>query len=165
MKLAVIAVGHRMPAWINAGFDEYAKRMPREMPLSITELRPEIRSANAGAAAIAKLVDAEARRIIEALPKGALKVVLDETGQQVTTRKLAERMTQWRERGGSVAFVIGGADGTSAGLKKSADWLWSLSPLTLPHGLVRVVLAEQLYRAASILGNHPYHRSGLRIED
>ena len=158
MKLRVIAVGHRMPAWISAGFDEYARRMPREMPLTLTELKPETRAANAGEAAIQRIVETEAKRITEALPKNAMSVVLDETGKPVTTRALAERMAQWRESGKDIAFVIGGADGTSNTLKKSAAWLWSLSPLTLPHGLVRVVLAEQLYRAASILGNHPYHR-------
>ena len=158
MKLQVIAVGHRMPAWISAGFDDYARRMPREMPLTLTELKPETRATNAGVTAIQKIVETEARRITEALPKNAFTVVLDETGKQVTTCALAAHMTQWRESGKDIAFVIGGADGTPGTLKKSAGWLWSLSQLTLPHGLARVLLAEQLYRAASILGNHPYHR-------
>ena len=91
-------------------------------------------------------------------------MVLDETGKLVTTQGLSQRLTKWREGGYDVALVIGSADGTSAALKKNAQWLWSLSPLTLPHGLARVVLAEQLYRAWSLLGNHPYHRAGLRIE-
>lgn len=158
MKLRVIAVGHKMPAWISAGFDDYARRMPREMSLMLTELKPEIRSPNSGEAAMARLVDIEARRIAEAVPKGALTVVLDERGRMVTTRALSTCMAQWRAGGSDVALVIGGADGTSDALKKRADWLWSLSPLTLPHGLARVILAEQLYRAASILNNHPYHR-------
>lgn len=147
-----------MPAWIATGFNEYAKRMPRDMALTLTELKPEPRPANAGAAAIEKSVGAEAKRIALATPRGALSVVMDETGNLITTRELARKLTQWREAGRDVAFVIGGADGTSAAAKKSAEWLWSLSPLTLPHGLARVVLAEQLYRAVSILGNHPYHR-------
>jgi 23S rRNA (pseudouridine1915-N3)-methyltransferase len=92
------------------------------------------------------------------MPKAALRVVLDESGKTLTTRQLAQRLTQWRDGGRDVAFVIGGADGTAHGLRSDADWLWSLSPLTLPHGLVRVVLAEQLYRASSILNHHPYHR-------
>ena len=88
-----------------------------------------------------------------------MKSTRPETGSGVSTRQLAQRLEQWRARGGDVALVIGGADGTARSLKTRADWLWSLSPLTLPHGLVRVVLAEQLYRAAAILNNHPYHRA------
>ena len=165
MKLCVIAVGHRMPEWVSAGFNDYAKRMPREMVLTLTELKPEPRPSNAGDAAIARMVEAEAKRIRDATPKGAITVVLDETGKLVTTQGLSQRLTKWREGGHDVALVIGSADGTSAALKKNAQWLWSLSPLTLPHGLARVVLAEQLYRAWSLLGNHPYHRAGLRTED
>ncbi len=147
-----------MPAWIASGFDEYARRMPREMPLALIELKPEPRHDNPGSNAAARTLENEARRVEAALPKGAQRVVLDETGKSVTTCQLAQRMARWREGGQDIAFIIGGADGTAARLKSGADWLWSLSPLTLPHGLVRVVLAEQLYRAASILGNHPYHR-------
>lgn len=147
-----------MPDWINAGFEEYARRMPRAMPLSLIELKPETRGDKDGAGGIARVLEQETLRIEAALPKAGYTVVLDETGKSVTTRQLADRITRWREDGRDVAFVIGGADGTSARLKKGADWLWSLSPLTLPHGLVRVVLAEQLYRAVSIIGNHPYHR-------
>lgn len=147
-----------MPEWINAGFDDYARRMPREMPLALTELKPEPRSDKPSAGDIARILEQEAQRIEAALPKAGLTVVLDETGKTVTTRQLANKITRWREDGRDVTFVIGGADGSAARLKNSADWLWSLSPLTLPHGLVRVVLAEQLYRAMSILGNHPYHR-------
>lgn len=154
----MLAVGHRMPAWIASGFDEYARRLPREMPLALIELKPEPRHDTPGGSATLRVLEKEAQRIEAALPKGAITVVLDEAGKAVSTRQLAQRMTQWRERGRDVAFVIGGADGTAARLKTGADWLWSLSPLTLPHGLVRIVLAEQLYRAASILDNHPYHR-------
>lgn len=148
-----------MPAWIQAGFEEYARRMPREMPLQLIELKPEARHDEPGTAAAQRLLEKEAQRIEAALPKDALAVVLDETGKSVTTQQLARRMGEWRANGRDVAFVIGGADGTAARLKTAAGWLWSLSPLTLPHGLVRVVLAEQLYRALSILSNHPYHRA------
>lgn len=148
-----------MPDWINAGFDDYARRMPREMPLALTELKPEARGDKPSAGDIARVLEQEAQRIEAALPKGGRTMVLDETGKMVTTRQLADNMTRWRDDGRDITFVIGGADGTAARLKQRADWLWSLSPLTLPHGLVRVVLAEQLYRAASILGNHPYHRA------
>lgn len=162
MKLSVVAVGHRMPGWIDSGFNEYAKRMPREMPLSLIELKPEPRHDEPSAATVAQIVEKEAQRIEAALHKSAkdtIKVVLDETGKTVTTVQLSQRITGWRDGGRDVAFVIGGADGTAPRLKSGADWLWSLSPLTLPHGLVRVILAEQLYRAVSILNNHPYHRA------
>jgi len=148
-----------MPAWINAGFDEYARRMPREMPLVLTELKPEARRGNPSTADIARILEHEAQRIEAAFPQTGVTVVLDETGKAVTTRQLADRLVRWRGDGHDVSFVIGGADGTAARLKKAAGWLWSLSPLTLPHGLVRVLLAEQLYRAASIIANHPYHRA------
>ena len=147
-----------MPEWITAGFNEYAKRMPREMPLKLIELKPEARRDTPGTGAAVRVLEKEAQRIETAMPKDAVMVVLDESGKSVTTKQLAQRLIQWREGGRDVAFVIGGADGTAAHLKSSAHWLWSLSPLTLPHGLVRVILAEQLYRAVSILNNHPYHR-------
>lgn len=147
-----------MPAWITSGFNEYAKRMPREMPLVLLELKPEPRNDAPGSGAAQRVLEKEATRIEAALPKAAITVVLDESGKAVSTRQLAQRLAQWREAGRDVAFVIGGADGTAARLKAGAGWLWSLSPLTLPHGLARVVLAEQLYRAVTILNHHPYHR-------
>jgi 23S rRNA (pseudouridine1915-N3)-methyltransferase len=159
VKLHVIALGHRMPQWVTAGFDDYARRMPREMALMLTELKPEVHKAAPGSQGALRVMEKESQRIAAALPKDAFFVVLDETGKMVTTDALAQRLTQWRERGGDVAFAIGGADGTAPQLRARADWVWSLSPLTLPHGLVRVLLAEQLYRAASILANHPYHRA------
>lgn len=161
MKLSVIAVGHRLPQWLDSGFQQYAKRMPREMPLTLIELKPEARLDEPGTAAAARVLEREAQRIEAALQKvgkGAVSVVLDESGKTVATQQLAQRLRRWRDDGRDVSFVIGGADGTAARLKSGADWLWSLSPLTLPHGLVRVILAEQLYRAVSILNNHPYHR-------
>lgn len=155
MKLRVLAIGNRMPAWVSAGFEDYAKRMPREMPLLLQELKPAPRS---GSADVARWMQTEAEHIRAALPRGALSVALDEHGRSFPSRKLADHLGNWRNEGRDVAFVIGGADGLDAGIKSGADLLWSLSPLTLPHGLVRVLLAEQLYRAASILANHPYHR-------
>lgn len=156
MKLSVLAVGHRMPDWVTAGFTEYAKRMPREMPLQLKELKPAQRSSASGD--VTRWLQAEAERINGAVPAGALRVALDEKGNGFATRKLAEYMERWRGGGRDVAFIIGGADGLAPDLKAGADLLWSLSPLTLPHGLVRVILAEQLYRAATLLGGHPYHR-------
>lgn len=156
MKLAILAVGHRMPAWVNDAFGEYAKRMPREMPLQLKELKPAQRSSAAGD--IARWLQAEAERITAALPQDALRVVLDERGRSFPTRTLVDHLERWRSDGRDVAFIIGGADGLDDTVKSRADLLWSLSPLTLPHGLVRVVLAEQLYRASSLLSGHPYHR-------
>ena len=157
MKLLVVAVGHRMPAWVDAGFEDYARRMPRETPLRLVEVKAEPRAADE-AGNVERLTEAEARRIAAALPRGALRVVLDERGRTYTTRELAARLESWQMEGRDVAFIIGGADGLSAATKRDADVMWSLTPLTLPHGLVRVVLAEQLYRAHTILKNHPYHR-------
>ncbi len=155
MKLSVLAVGHRMPAWVTAGFEEYARRMPREMPLQLKELKPAQRSA---AGDTVRWQQTEAERINAAAPAGMLRVALDEHGRSFPTRVLAEHLERWRGGGRDVAFIIGGADGLAPELKTGAGLLWSLSPLTLPHGLVRVVLAEQLYRAASLLAGHPYHR-------
>lgn len=147
-----------MPAWINAGFEEFARRMPREMRLALIEIKPESRGGHAGAATVQRMLQAEQKRIDAALPADCCRVVLDEHGKSFPTRQLSDRVARWRETGCDVAFIIGGADGTAAALKEQADLLWSLSPLTLPHGLVRIVLAEQLYRAVSILSGHPYHR-------
>jgi 23S rRNA (pseudouridine1915-N3)-methyltransferase len=156
VKLAILAVGHRMPAWVDAAFGEYAKRMPREMPLQLKELKPAQRSSATGDTA--RWMQAEAERIEAAVPQGALRVVLDEHGRSFPTRGLADHLRRWRNDGRDIVFIIGGADGLADTVKAQADLLWSLSPLTLPHGLVRVVLAEQLYRAASLLAGHPYHR-------
>jgi 23S rRNA (pseudouridine1915-N3)-methyltransferase len=153
MKFVVVAVGHRMPAWVNAGFAEYAGRMPREARIELVAVKPVARGAP-----LQQVLAAEGKRMLAALPAGCIRVVLEERGALLRTADLARRIAQWRQAGRDVAFIVGGADGLAESVTKSADWLWSLSPLTLPHGLARVVLAEQLYRAASILHNHPYHR-------
>ena len=155
MKLVVAAVGHRMPEWVDAGFGEYARRMPRDARLELVAIKPEGRGAGR---ATERLLDAEGKRLLASLPRGCVKVVLDERGTLLTTVLLARRIERWRANGGDVAFLVGGADGLAEDLKRGADFSWSLTPLTLPHGLARVVLAEQLYRAVSILHNHPYHR-------
>lgn len=154
MKLWVCAVGTRMPAWVEAGFDDYARRMPREMPLSLTEIRSEPR----GGKPVDALLAAEESRIRAALPQRARIVVLDEHGMEVTTHELAAKLERWRTEGDDVAFMIGGPDGLAPGLKRDADESLRLSSLTLPHALARVVLAEALYRAWSLARNHPYHR-------
>lgn len=145
-----------MPHWVGAGFEEYARRMPHEARITLVEVKPQRRGAGAGG--IPQALEMERRRIAAALPKGCYKVVLDERGEELTTRELSGRMAAWRQSGRDVGFIIGGADGTAAALRSEADLLWSLSALTLPHQLVRILLAEQLYRAASLLGGHPYHR-------
>ena len=156
MQLLIVAVGHKMPAWIEAGYGEYAKRMPPDCRLQLKELKPVDRSGSRTAETVMAL---ERSRIEEALPKNARLVVLDERGKDLTTMQLSQHLSQWRQDGGDVAFVIGGADGLDAELKKKADLSIRLSSLTLPHGMVRVLLAEQLYRAWSITQNHPYHRA------
>jgi len=155
MKLVIASVGNRMPEWITAGFGEYAKRMPREAQISLLEIKPEPRSTGKTAG---QMMEAEARRIFAVLPQDCLRIALDERGAQQTTRQLAAQMTDWMRQGRDVAFIIGGADGLHESVKQAAHQLWALSGLTLPHALVRVLLAEQLYRAYSLTQNHPYHR-------
>ncbi|MDA0570683.1 23S rRNA (pseudouridine(1915)-N(3))-methyltransferase RlmH [Burkholderia gladioli] len=156
MKLHIVAVGHKMPGWVADGFDEYAKRMPPELRIELRELKPELRSGGRGAESV---MAAERVRIEAALPKGARLVALDERGRDWTSMQLAQALPGWQQDGRDVAFVIGGADGLDPQLKARADLLLRISSLTLPHGMVRVLLAEQLYRAWSITQNHPYHRA------
>lgn len=154
MQLTIISVGHKMPNWVNDACVEYIKRMPRELKTRIVDIKPDKRSAGKGSEVVQA---AEAKRILEAAGQDYL-VVLDERGQSVTTKKLATKLAQWQDMGRNVSLVIGGADGLHESLKQQANWLWSLSPLTLPHGMVRVLLSEQLYRAYTVNQNHPYHR-------
>ncbi len=156
MKLWVLAVGHKMPHWIQLGFAEYAKRMPPELALELREIKPEPRSSKHNTAS---LLNAEKQRIEAALPKNARLVVLDEHGQDWTTQQLAQALPSWREDGRDIAFVIGGADGLDRTLQQQAEVLLRVSSFTLPHAMVRVLLAEQLYRAWSITQQHPYHRA------
>lgn len=155
MQLIIAAVGHKMPAWIETGFGEYAKRMPPECRIHLKEIKPVDRagSKNAETAMLQ-----ERSRIEAALPKGARIVALDERGKDLSSVQLAQQLTQWQQDGRDVAFIIGGADGLDPEFKSRADALIRISSLTLPHGMVRVLLAEQLYRAWSITQNHPYHR-------
>jgi 23S rRNA (pseudouridine1915-N3)-methyltransferase len=155
MRLLVVAVGARMPGWIDQAFDEYAKRMPRGMKTELVPIRPESRSSGKSAE---QLMAAEATRIERALPRGALRVALDERGRELTTAGLARWLEARRQESRDCAFMIGGADGLAPELKRGAGLVLRLSAMTLPHGLARVLLAEQLYRAAAILENHPYHR-------
>lgn len=155
VKLLIVAVGHRMPGWIENGFDEYAKRMPPELRLDLREVKPEPRGAGRSAE---QAMAIEAKRIEAAVPKQARLVALDERGADWTSAQLAAALPAWQREGRDIAFIIGGADGLEATLKSRADTLLRLSSLTLPHGLARVLLAEQLYRAWTITQQHPYHR-------
>jgi 23S rRNA (pseudouridine1915-N3)-methyltransferase len=154
MRLRIVALGQRMPAWVTDAVADYAKRLPRETPFELVELKPVARDRGR---TVAQMLADEARAIANACT-GATVVALDERGTAWTTRELADRLARWREDGRDVAFVIGSADGLDASVKASASAVVALSAMTLPHGLVRVVLAEQLYRAASLLAGHPYHR-------
>lgn len=155
MQLIIAAVGHRMPAWIESGFAEYAKRMPPECRLHLKEIKPvERNGSNTAESAMAQ----ERSRIEAALPKGARVVALDERGRDLTSVQLSRELTVWQQDGRDVVLVIGGADGLDPKFKAQATLLLRISSLTLPHGIVRVLLAEQLYRAWSITQNHPYHR-------
>ena len=155
MRLIVAAVGQKPPAWADAAYDEFARRFPPEMRLELKAVKAEPRTAGKSAA---HLMQAEARRLDAALPPGVRRVVLDEHGDRWTTRALAARLEAWRGDGRDVAFLVGGPDGLDPALKASADETARLSDLTLPHALVRVLLAEALYRAWSLSTGHPYHR-------
>jgi len=152
MKLRTVALGQRMPAWVDAAWAEYARRMPREYALELVALKPASRDWP-----VARILADEMARI-EAACAGFALVALDERGSAWTTRALADRLTAWRADGTQVAFVIGSADGLDPALRKKASARVQLSALTLPHALVRVLLVEQLYRAASLVAGHPYHR-------
>ena len=154
MKLRLVAVGQRQPAWADAAYEEFAKRFPPEMRLELKACKAEPRS---GRSAL-QLMAAEAQRIEALLPRGVRRVVLDEHGDRLSTRQLAERLEVWLSDGRDVALIVGGPDGLAATLKASADETLRLSDLTLPHAFVRVLLAEALYRAWSLTVNHPYHR-------
>ncbi len=155
MRIAVIAVGSRMPGWVNEGFQEYAKRMPSEAVVELIEIKPEKRSkgepADTALAAEAKRIDAQLRKFRPAL-------VLDERGELWDTKRIASFLQDVMANGINPAFVIGSADGLDGSFIHAAEFRIALSKMTLPHGLVRVILAEQLYRAVSILQHHPYHR-------
>ena len=143
-----------MPVWVQTGFEEYTKRMPPEARIELLELKPEDRVGKSSDIVLKH----EAVRIETAIPRQSKRLVLDERGQSLTTRDLAQMLTGWMREGINPCFIIGSADGLAASIKQSATKQFSLSGSTLPHGLVRVLLAEQLYRAWSLTQNHPYHR-------
>lgn len=154
MKLRIVALGQRLPAWVGAGCDDYLRRLPREFSLELIELKPEPRGRGASRA---QILTKEALRIGSAT-RGWMVIALDERGESWTTSQFAARLRTWGNSGRPIAFVIGSADGLAEAIQRDADVIMSLSALTLPHGLARVVLVEQIYRAISLLQGHPYHR-------
>jgi 23S rRNA (pseudouridine1915-N3)-methyltransferase len=156
MKARLIAVGERAPPWVAEGFAEYQKRLSHWLPLELTEVAPGLRGKGRDAA---RATADEGARVLAALPKQAHVVALDGRGKPYSSEQLAQRLGHWRQQGQDLAFLVGGPEGHAPDVLAAAGETWSLGPLTLPHMLVRLLLAEQLYRAASLLANHPYHRA------
>ena len=155
MRIHLIAIGLRRAGWQRDGYLQYARRMPPELALELHEIAPSKRT---GRMPAERGRDDEARRLLAAVPGGARVVALDEHGAAWTTRELADRIERWMQDGRALALLVGGADGLAPACIDAAEHRWSLSSLTLPHGLARIVVAEQLYRASTILRRHPYHR-------
>jgi 23S rRNA (pseudouridine1915-N3)-methyltransferase len=154
MRLTILAVGDKMPAWAESATSEYLKRMPREARVDLVTVKPERRAGQSSDS----LKQAEAARLLDKVPSQVRLVALDEHGRQVTTRELADLLARWMAAGQDVCLVIGGADGLAPEILQRSDTQLALSRLTLPHALARVLLAEQLYRAVSLINHHPYHR-------
>jgi 23S rRNA (pseudouridine1915-N3)-methyltransferase len=155
VRVTILSIGHKMPAWIQEGYNEYVRRMPPEVRVEMVEIKPEDRGAGRD---VGRAKSLECERLLAAVPDGATLLALDERGKAVSTQGLSTMLSDWMREGSHPAFAIGGADGLSEEVKRRASSLVSLSALTLPHALVRVLLAEQLYRAWTILARHPYHR-------
>lgn len=156
MKARLVAVGEGAPEWVSSGFAEYRKRLSYWLPLDLVEIAPGLRGKGRDAQ---RAMHEEGTRVLAALPKNALVITLDGGGKPHRSEQLAQRLEFWRAQGCDLAFLIGGPEGHAPAVLAAAQESWSLGPLTLPHMLVRLVVAEQLYRAASMLANHPYHRA------
>lgn len=152
MRISLIAIGRSMPDWIEQGWSEYARRLPPQIDLELVEVAPP--AGRRGASSSLH----EGRSLLQRLPKDATTVALDGEGETWSTRALAGRLEQWMMQGRPVALLVGGADGHSDEVRSRSSALWSLGRLTFPHMLVRVIVAEQLYRAWTLLSGHPYHR-------
>jgi 23S rRNA (pseudouridine1915-N3)-methyltransferase len=155
MKARLIAVGERAPDWVAAGYADYAKRLSRWLPLELTEIAPGVRGKHRDTA---RATHDEGQRVLASLPRRTHVVLLDDGGRMHSSTQLAQRLEHWRGQGSDLAFLIGGPEGHAEEVTATAHESWSLGPLTLPHMMVRLLVAEQLYRAASILAGHPYHR-------
>ena len=156
MKAKLIAVGERAPRWVADGFGEYQKRLSHWLPLELVEIEPGLRGKGRDPV---RAASDEGGRALASVPKSGRVVMLDGGGRTWSSEQLAERLEHWRGQGQDLAFMIGGPEGHADAVRERADEAWSLGPLTLPHMLVRLVVAEQLYRAAALLANHPYHRA------
>ncbi|MCB5227171.1 23S rRNA (pseudouridine(1915)-N(3))-methyltransferase RlmH [Alishewanella sp. 16-MA] len=155
MKLILIAVGTKMPSWVQSGFEEYARRFPRDMPFELIEISAGKRGKNAD---IKRILELEGEKMLAAVPKGSRIVTLEVTGANWSSPQLSGKLQEWQHDGRDVCFLIGGPEGLSPACIDASEAKWSLSALTMPHPMVRVVMAEALYRAWSISTNHPYHR-------
>ncbi len=155
MRLTLYAVGNKMPAWISQGFNEYSRRFPRDLSFNLVEISPGKRSKNAD---INRILAKEGELMLAAIPKGNRIVTLEVEGKAWTTPQLAQQLERWQLDGRDVALLVGGPEGLAPACIQASEQKWSLSPLTLPHPLVRILIAESLYRAWSINNNHPYHR-------
>jgi 23S rRNA (pseudouridine1915-N3)-methyltransferase len=154
VHIRLIAIGGRQPAWVSEAFDNYAKRLPRSWRFRLDE----VPAAGRGSAGAARAVEAEGQQVLRKLKPSERLMLLEEAGEPLSSKELAGRLRAWLSEGADLAFVIGGPDGVSDACRERAHFMWSLSRLTLPHALVRVVVAEQLYRAWTVIEGHPYHR-------
>ncbi|PRD37606.1 UNVERIFIED_CONTAM: rlmH [Trichonephila clavipes] len=159
MKIRILTIGQKMPAWVLTGFEDYFKRIQPFVQTQVIELPMAKRGKNDSEADILKYCQIEGESILNALKPNETLIALEVGGRELSTEKLADTMKQWMLDGNDIALAIGGPDGHSDALRKAAAWHWSLSKLTMPHPMVRILLIEQLYRAMSINHNHPYHRA------
>jgi 23S rRNA (pseudouridine1915-N3)-methyltransferase len=155
MKIRLLTVSQKQPQWVHDGCADYVRRLPREWKFELVEVKPAARTSGASTE---RVQAEEAERLRAAAPKGVRVVALDERGEAWTTRQFADRLQRWQQDGRDVAFLVGGADGLDPALRADADGRLALSAMTMPHGLVRIVFVEQLYRAATLLAGHPYHK-------
>lgn len=155
MRIKLIAVGSKMPAWVEDAYNEYSKRLPKDFSLELVEIAMSKRGKNVD---LQRAIHKEGELMLAAIPANDYVVSLEVTGKAWSTEQLAAQADRWRMEGNNISLLVGGPDGLAEQCQQRAQQRWSLSPLTLPHPLVRVLLAEQLYRAWSILHNHPYHR-------
>lgn len=155
MKITIVAVGIKQPEWADSAIADYLNRFPKDWQVSVKAVKPELRAGQSKE----KIMQIEAERIRAAIPEHSLIIAMDERGRDFTTMEFSKKISSWRDSGDCLAFIIGGADGLDAQLKKDASMMLRLSSMTLPHAMARVMLVEQIYRAFSILTNHPYHRA------
>ena len=156
MIIHLLTIGNKMPRWVQEGYQEYAKRLPAECSLNLLEIAPGHRGKSAD---IKRTLKDEGERMLKAIPKGCRVVALDVLGKPWSTEQLSSQLGQWMNEGSDIALLVGGPEGLAEACQQHADSHWSLSKLTLPHPLVRVIVSEQIYRAWSLLRNHPYHRA------